>query len=501
MESVRAVFNKWDADGSGTIDRAELSYIMKNLSPDWTDEEVYKLMDTIDTDRDGHISFEEFVTWLTDPQASETILSDGWFGTFSFEEAVRPLFSVFDVNGDGRVSFAEFQACYAVIKNSMNLYPSPGPLQILSLDEDAAAEFRYVDEDGDGMMTLQDFVGWQQAAVKRSGTLNKDLPTVFEELAGALQGIVDVDRRSGRGERVSSDFGALDEMARTVARLSHAIFADNERYAQLIKLGSGWKRSKPTARIVQSFWCSPCLSTETWWLLIRTCKEDLIDSLPSLLGGRDLASDIHGSPLKHKRKVGQASKERSSALLNNAVRLIVPDINDARRAPARWLAKVVFTNKMYDQETHIYEKTDRKRWQLLENPAGIEAMDYATKALPEAICLYALLKTRAKMGMEMSWGDVDACMWQAVHMELLEEQELAAYRRQMLLWAANSISEHVREELREKGVAFKTACEDKLEEQRFSPIQALFTLVESDAVRSIDMDETILKQVYLDENP
>ncbi|GAX22414.1 hypothetical protein FisN_14Hh027 [Fistulifera solaris] len=57
---LREVFDMFDADGSGCIDRNEMRTLMKKLAQDLTEEEITLIMDEVDTDGDGEISFEEF---------------------------------------------------------------------------------------------------------------------------------------------------------------------------------------------------------------------------------------------------------------------------------------------------------------------------------------------------------------------------------------------------------------------------------------------------------
>ena len=64
-EEFREVFNVFDMDGSGFISARELKQVMVDLGDNPTDGEVEKLMRHADADRDGQVSFEEFVTMMT----------------------------------------------------------------------------------------------------------------------------------------------------------------------------------------------------------------------------------------------------------------------------------------------------------------------------------------------------------------------------------------------------------------------------------------------------
>jgi hypothetical protein len=62
FESLRQAFDKFDADGSGSIDREELVNAFSAAGRKVTQEEVDKLFVEIDADGDGQITFDEFKT-------------------------------------------------------------------------------------------------------------------------------------------------------------------------------------------------------------------------------------------------------------------------------------------------------------------------------------------------------------------------------------------------------------------------------------------------------
>lgn len=65
-EAAAKIFEQFDADGSGTLERSELAVILKELGFPGTDELVEKLMGIYDTDGTGAIEEDEFVSFLLD---------------------------------------------------------------------------------------------------------------------------------------------------------------------------------------------------------------------------------------------------------------------------------------------------------------------------------------------------------------------------------------------------------------------------------------------------
>ena len=59
-KELRDAFAVFESDGSGSIDRKELKRLMKKLGQALTDGELDAMMDEVDTNGDGEISFEEF---------------------------------------------------------------------------------------------------------------------------------------------------------------------------------------------------------------------------------------------------------------------------------------------------------------------------------------------------------------------------------------------------------------------------------------------------------
>jgi Ca2+-binding EF-hand superfamily protein len=59
-KELRDAFAVFDTDGSGSIDRKELKRLMKKLGQALTEGELDAMMDEVDANGDGEISFEEF---------------------------------------------------------------------------------------------------------------------------------------------------------------------------------------------------------------------------------------------------------------------------------------------------------------------------------------------------------------------------------------------------------------------------------------------------------
>lgn len=64
-EKIKAMFQAWDTEKTGTISKAELAAVMNHLSHDpVADADVDILFNSIDTHKTGSIEYDEFVEWV-----------------------------------------------------------------------------------------------------------------------------------------------------------------------------------------------------------------------------------------------------------------------------------------------------------------------------------------------------------------------------------------------------------------------------------------------------
>ena len=58
-------FKVFDKDGNGFISAAELRHVMTNLGAKLTDDDVDEIIRKVDTNGDGQVNYQEFVTMMT----------------------------------------------------------------------------------------------------------------------------------------------------------------------------------------------------------------------------------------------------------------------------------------------------------------------------------------------------------------------------------------------------------------------------------------------------
>jgi hypothetical protein len=75
--ALRGLFDIYDRDGSGYINDYELKGVMQKVGRSTDNGEAEKLLETVDPDKNGKISFEEFLFLLTKGQADQQEAADG----------------------------------------------------------------------------------------------------------------------------------------------------------------------------------------------------------------------------------------------------------------------------------------------------------------------------------------------------------------------------------------------------------------------------------------
>jgi len=94
-QRLRTAFNMFDKSGKGSIGKADLKSLLKDMKVELTDEELKDILNDVDEDGSGHIEFAEFKAFMTRE------MSEG--------QRLKEIFELFDSDGDGYISIPELR--------------------------------------------------------------------------------------------------------------------------------------------------------------------------------------------------------------------------------------------------------------------------------------------------------------------------------------------------------------------------------------------------------
>ncbi|KAG5618878.1 hypothetical protein H5410_018702 [Solanum commersonii] len=135
MDEVQKVFQRFDTNGDGMISGDELSGVISALGSGTSPEEVARMMDEIDADRDGFISLKEFAEFC---KGDINSVGDG--GVNELREA----FDLYDQDSNGLISAAELHQILTRLGESCSV-------------QDCTKMITSVDSDGDGYVSFEEF--------------------------------------------------------------------------------------------------------------------------------------------------------------------------------------------------------------------------------------------------------------------------------------------------------------------------------------------------------
>lgn len=140
------MFNKYDSNGDGTIDKDEFHDMCYALGH-YLDGETFEVAWTeVEADGSGSISYDEFATWWSsDDRWAHLQLSDEEIANLA---QVHSYFKYYDIENSGQLNKDEFRGVYNYMKES--------GYDVNSFD----AVLNEIDTSGDGLINYNEFIVW-----------------------------------------------------------------------------------------------------------------------------------------------------------------------------------------------------------------------------------------------------------------------------------------------------------------------------------------------------
>lgn len=226
--ALTAVFRKYDENGDGTISTEELRAVLGRVAPELTAKELDLLFTQMDTNRDGVIQYEEFVSFVEGGEGTKVRQVLGVSGEEAdFQDIVsslrlmnakqlREVFTVADVDRKGHLRLDElrrvlFPACTAS-------EAQPGARRSSNEEANSAIVkvFMQMDKNADGKVRCAEFVSYVLQVKKAMSSLPegadiKQIAGSFDALGGNAAGSVSL-------EALEKMMGASTEAERQMIR-------------------------------------------------------------------------------------------------------------------------------------------------------------------------------------------------------------------------------------------------------------------------------------------
>lgn len=135
-----ATFKSADQNKNGTLSKQELGMMMRRIVNTIKWQEVEKMLEEADTNKDKAVNYEEFLAWL--PKYAPDKLKAGLMNSLATnKDVIRAVFRIWDANGDGMISAKELRT---VLRTAIPTFTDRQVnilLGVLDHDEDGCIEY------------------------------------------------------------------------------------------------------------------------------------------------------------------------------------------------------------------------------------------------------------------------------------------------------------------------------------------------------------------------
>lgn len=135
-QEIAEVFNMFDKNGDGKLLNSEIDAFLRAIGQDPNQDDVNKLVETIDLDKNGYITLDEFMIYMDD---AFVISQD------QIDELIDA-FKIFDFDNSGSISREEF-------KNILIRYGKDE-----FSEENINDIFSMIDSDNNGLINYAEFI-------------------------------------------------------------------------------------------------------------------------------------------------------------------------------------------------------------------------------------------------------------------------------------------------------------------------------------------------------
>lgn len=146
---IKEVFNRFDRDASGYLDKQEMQMVFRTLLPSFTTKQVHHYSKQLDKGGDGEVSHREFMDWLQEDtlEAKEVFTAVAKETSDIMVGRVREVFKRFDTDGGGFLDKDELSRVFRTFDSKFTM-------------NDIDALCKELDRGGDGKVSRREFLAW-----------------------------------------------------------------------------------------------------------------------------------------------------------------------------------------------------------------------------------------------------------------------------------------------------------------------------------------------------
>lgn len=137
FDELEQVFQNFDVNKDGKISPSELRDVLEALGDHATDEEAIQMLKAVDTDGDGYIDLDNFISISATPIASS--------GDVGNSDELKAAFNMFDANKEGYITAEKLENVLSRLTDGDHTI------------EECKKMIQGVDVDGDGKVNFEDF--------------------------------------------------------------------------------------------------------------------------------------------------------------------------------------------------------------------------------------------------------------------------------------------------------------------------------------------------------
>ncbi|CAK9112499.1 Probable calcium-binding protein CML25 (Calmodulin-like protein 25) [Durusdinium trenchii] len=420
---TKEIFQRWDVHGTGVITRRRLQELLTAVAgKSVTEEEIERCIAEADKNGNGIIEYNEFIEWLQQPCGTVRLGSHG-LEYFDLEACVRPLYDVYDQDGDGLVSMEEFIGCQSILQNSLGLkskvsleeqfkkeFGRPGTTSVPLLESEPKKTFLMVDSDKSRSISFKEFLEWQRKQLIAARTPSKELEELLPALARQLKRVFKFEEEE---EMNACDGRVLQRIVDNLAKFCIEIWSEKEGAKQ---------KAKPMlaltgkARHYTNRWSEPPVGLNT-----KKLKAKYLATESCMTSGR-------------------LSENMDLDLM------VIPEVLDGDDENPRnrvWLGQIIQKVTMRDGKVRsdepVYYEFISLSWSKTAD--AVFKFHRSYDAMPPELRFFSLLKAEADFGNKLTWSQIQRVFARCKSHGILTAAQHAEYNNAMELRVHKALKE------------------------------------------------------------